>query len=341
MAKLEFTNEGYFVIDISAYQKGFDVARAVREHGLKGVILKIGGGDGYAPFYKDSAFDDLYAQCERTGTPKGCYFFGAATTTTRAKQEADYWLGLMKGKRFDLPVFYDVETKAQCDLNKTALTNIIKTVLERVEAAGYFVGVYSAKSWYQAEFDKSIPERYAAWVAAWPYNVTPQNPDTLSDKLGKYKPKLSAGDVQVWQTGIVRLNGINVDGDLCYVGNYPEVIKSLGLNGFGTSKTEVPDADDTQEAHDPKKSNQEIANEIWLGKWGNGDTRKKLITAAGYDYNEIQKIVNCMDGPLKTNEEIAREVWQGKWGNGSDRRKRVEEAGYDYEAIQAIVDDMA
>ncbi len=41
-----------------------------------------------------------------------------------------------------------------------------------------------------------------------------------------------------------------------------------------------------------KKSNEAIAKEVIAGKWGNGSTRKKKLTAAGYDYKAIQKIVN-------------------------------------------------
>lgn len=41
-----------------------------------------------------------------------------------------------------------------------------------------------------------------------------------------------------------------------------------------------------------KKSNDEIANEVLAGKWGNGDDRKRRLQAAGYDYNAIQAIVN-------------------------------------------------
>lgn len=41
-----------------------------------------------------------------------------------------------------------------------------------------------------------------------------------------------------------------------------------------------------------KKSNEVIANEVIQGKWGNGSERKSKLTAAGYDYNAIQKIVN-------------------------------------------------
>lgn len=41
-----------------------------------------------------------------------------------------------------------------------------------------------------------------------------------------------------------------------------------------------------------KKSNTQIAQEVIDGKWGNGETRKKRLTAAGYDYKTIQSIVN-------------------------------------------------
>ena len=41
-----------------------------------------------------------------------------------------------------------------------------------------------------------------------------------------------------------------------------------------------------------KKSNEEIAAEVLAGKWGNGTDRKNRLTAAGYDYNAIQSIVN-------------------------------------------------
>lgn len=41
-----------------------------------------------------------------------------------------------------------------------------------------------------------------------------------------------------------------------------------------------------------KKSNEEIARECIEGKWGNGAVRKNKLTKAGYNYSEIQKIVN-------------------------------------------------
>ena len=41
-----------------------------------------------------------------------------------------------------------------------------------------------------------------------------------------------------------------------------------------------------------KKSNYDLATEVIQGKWGNGGERKDRLTNAGYNYNEIQKIVN-------------------------------------------------
>lgn len=42
------------------------------------------------------------------------------------------------------------------------------------------------------------------------------------------------------------------------------------------------------------KSVDEIAKEVINGKWGNGETRKKKLTAAGYNYSQVQKRVNEM-----------------------------------------------
>lgn len=41
-----------------------------------------------------------------------------------------------------------------------------------------------------------------------------------------------------------------------------------------------------------KKSNEEIANEVIKGLWGNGEERKKRLKNAGYNYTVIQNIVN-------------------------------------------------
>lgn len=92
------------------------------------------------------------------------------------------------------------------------------------------------------------------------------------------------------------------------------------------------------------KSNEELANEVIAGKWGNGEDRKNRLTQAGYNYSAIQRIVNQkLSGgstpkpQLKSNETIAQEVINGAWGNGHVRRDRLTAAGYNYDVIQDIV----
>lgn len=41
-----------------------------------------------------------------------------------------------------------------------------------------------------------------------------------------------------------------------------------------------------------RKSNEEIAREVILGRWGNGRVRKQKLESAGYDYYIIQELVN-------------------------------------------------
>lgn len=95
-----------------------------------------------------------------------------------------------------------------------------------------------------------------------------------------------------------------------------------------------------------KKSITEIAKEVLQGKWGNGDARESKLTAAGYNYDEVQNAVNSLASgqaapKKKTVEQIAREVLQGKWGNGVDRKKRIEAAGYNYNAVQKKVNELS
>ena len=49
-----------------------------------------------------------------------------------------------------------------------------------------------------------------------------------------------------------------------------------------------------KQVYPTKKSIDEVAREVIQGKWGNGAERKKRLTDAGYDYNEVQKKVNQM-----------------------------------------------
>ena len=74
---------------------------------------------------------------------------------------------------------------------------------------------------------------------------------------------------------------------------------------------------------EPTKSIEELANEVIVGKWGNGQERKDKLTTAGYDYNAVQnkvnEILNASKPEQKTEEEfkVGDKVKIIGTGNGS------------------------
>lgn len=59
-----------------------------------------------------------------------------------------------------------------------------------------------------------------------------------------------------------------------------------------TNETKETTVTENVETNVVKKTNEEIAEEVINGLWGNGQDRKKKLTEYGYDYNSIQKIVD-------------------------------------------------
>ena len=61
------------------------------------------------------------------------------------------------------------------------------------------------------------------------------------------------------------------------------------------------------------KSNLDIAKEILEGKWGNGADRKQKLADAGYNYEDVQGIVNALlsDTQFEPVQEIPKFVITG------------------------------
>ena len=94
----------------------------------------------------------------------------------------------------------------------------------------------------------------------------------------------------------------------------------------------------------PKKSIDELAQEVIRGDWGNGSDRRKALESAGYDYDAVQNRVNELSEgskpQLKSIDEVAKEVIHGDWGNGAERTKKLKAAGYDAKAVQNRVNEL-
>lgn len=142
------------------------------------------------------------------------------------KQEAKSFVNALKGKQFDYPVFFDIEDKTQAGMSKSAMSSMVKAGCDILEQAGYWVGIYSFISMLNAQFEKSICDRYSLWVAQWDVSKCTYN-----------------GSVNVWQyTDKAQYNGYNgrLDGNISYE-DYPSRIKAAGKNGY-TKPTKVLDS---------------------------------------------------------------------------------------------------
>ena len=307
-----------FGIDISKWQNGFDFDKAKAE-GVEFIILR-----GAYSNSKDSCFEDFYKSCKDKGIPVGVYHYSMAQTVQDAKNEAKLMLSILKGKQFEYPIYLDVEDKTQAKLGKSALTSIIKTYCDTIEKAGYYVGIYSTYSYLNSYTNIAELRKYDKWIAQW------------------YTHRSFTIDHGMWQfggeTNYLRSNkvaGVVCDQDYCYK-DYPSIMYKSGLNGF--KKADDTNTPPVQEK--PSKSVSEVAKEVIDGKWGNGDDRKKKLTAAGYKYTEVQAKVNELLMPKKTVDQLAREVIAGQWGTGLNRKNRLAQAGYDYNAVQKRVNEL-
>ena len=88
---------------------------------------------------------------------------------------------------------------------------------------------------------------------------------------------------------VTKVNGKNIT---VVEGDYSNSVKErvLKVNDKFIRGYIVPNYEATTEA--PVKTDLELAKEVIQGKWGNGNTRKERLTASGYNYTKIQKIVN-------------------------------------------------
>jgi len=108
---------------------------------------------------------------------------------------------------------------------------------------------------------------------------------------------------------------------------------------FFTGTYQAPGSDKAPVDPPPKKTktNDQIADEVLAGKWGNGYVRVQRLRSSGYNPTAIQKIVDRKLMPRKTVAQIASEVIDGKWGNGTNRVTRLTKAGYNSDTVQKEV----
>lgn len=250
---------------------------------------------------KDVTMGKFVADCKKHSIDYGFYWYSYAMSVEQALTEAEKCIEVIKNLSPTYPVFFDMEEKKQISgLNTDTRTKMAIAFCEKIRQAGFKPGVYANPSFMENYYDKSrIVGRYDLWLAHWT-----NSPDCPS--------KYNYGQT-MWQWGLDRIDEYDVDGDICFT--------------------------DYSKKKPVEKNIDQLADEVLAGKWDNGAERERLLTAAGYDYNAVQKKVN-EKLYRKTTDEIAVEVIAGLWGNGSERKKKLTEAGYDYSEVQRKVNQL-
>lgn len=213
-------------IDISQYQGKPDFAKV--KSSVDYVIAKAGYGK-YAS-QKDPSFEHNYSQCKRHGIPMGAYWYSYANSVADAQAEAQACLTILKGKKFEYPIYYDVEEGSQFAKGTQFINSIIKAFCSVLEQNGYYVGVYMSRGYVSQYLSKDTLGKYALWIAEY----------------GASKPNYS-GMYGMWQySSTGKIPGItgHVDLDFGYF-DYPSAIKSAGLNGYEKPKNTKKTLDST------------------------------------------------------------------------------------------------
>lgn len=269
-------------IDVSEWQGNIDFDK-VKKAGYSYVIIRAGFGRYINQ--KDPYFEQNYTRAKKAGLNVGVYWYSYATSEADAANEAAVCMEVIKGKKFEYPIYFDLEEQAQFAKGRAFCDSITRTFCDKLEKAGYFAGLYISRSPLQQYISADVAKRYALWIA-------------------EYSSKCNYnGSYGMWQySSEGRVNGISgtVDMDICYV-DYPKMIKDGGLNGY--TKPSQPAAKpvlDTTGFKNGDKSLGVLALKELLSL-----ARNKGMTAANFD---------CSHDKFSAGTEKAVNDILTKWG---------------------------
>ena len=249
------------IIDLSEFNGATNFLLIAKN--TDGAILRLGyRGYGSGTLRSDKKFNTYLKAAKETRLPIGVYFVTQAIDEKEAKQEARYVLDILDGLKLQYPIYIDSENAnngaGRADsgkLSKEKRTSILLAFCNAIENAGYIAGIYASESWFKDNlYLGDIPPSINLWVAKYS-----NNEPSITWDAWQYTDK---GKV----TGVTG----NVD------------VSKFNYN--------IPDIKD---GNIKKKTDEEIAEEVLAGKWGNGEERRKKILLAGYNYKRVQEIVNA------------------------------------------------
>ena len=152
-------------IDVSQWQGSINWSK-VKNDGVDFAIIRCGFEQNYSDQDDDYWHTNAKA-CEKYGIPFGTYLYSYAQNTAAARSEAQHVLRLIEGYDLSYPIYYDMEDDVQEKLSKTQLADIAEAFCDTIEAAGYEVGIYASKNWFDSKLTDSRFSQWDKWVAQW------------------------------------------------------------------------------------------------------------------------------------------------------------------------------
>lgn len=258
-------------IDISQWQGRISEAQwaSIRKK-CDFVIIRFGyRGYGTGELKVDAEFQNNVAACKRYKIPYGLYFYSQAINVSEAVAEVDLIASHIDIQSCKYGIWCDTEMsdngKGRADIiTREQRTQAVKAFCDRVKEKGGITGVYTGYYWLRDNMYLDAFRDYNIWCACY-----------LSICL------YQGANLAMWQ--------------------YTDS-NALKIDGFGNQldcNTCYKDFEQPKPVSQPKTI-EELAREVWEGKWDNGAKRKELLTAAGYDYAAVQKRVDEMAAEKKS-----------------------------------------
>ena len=252
-----------FGIDVSHHNGKIDW-KSVARCGKKFAILKC---QYEAMSHRiDETFEYNYAEAGKYGLARGVYIFIASASMADMEGDAKSLLKHLNGRKLEYGIWIDLEADIVRSRGKAYIKGLVNTYANIFRAAGYYVGIYCNRDWYLNVMHDDLKANYDFWIARYP-----------KEDIGQYNEfsslKPSNKMAVAWQySSKGRVNGINGNVD-------------LDVDYDGIVNLTRPD----------RKTPAQIAQEVLEGKWGtkySKPSRRQLLTEAGYNYEQIQYLVN-------------------------------------------------
>lgn len=163
-------------IDLSVFQSDVDWDKAAAD-GVEFAIIRLGyRGYGKGVLQPDELFTSHLDGAHAAGIDTGAYFFSQALTAEEGREEAQYVLEQLDGRRMEMPIYFDWEPIAVEDSRTNGydyahLTDSAVAFCQTIEAAGYRAGVYINRQQGYYHYDLRRLADYSLWVAD--YNSYP------------------------------------------------------------------------------------------------------------------------------------------------------------------------